>query len=297
MFAAIARPRSAADGRTRGKHGCGLGRLAAVVATLTCDTLTAAAMTGGARGSRRAFRSSCRSQPPSQFRRFFPSATPLSAADMQVIRERHIFMQRNCSAVAAGRRCRYGWPQAQVYDPFWPSGKLSDVVRLTCPLLVEAIDIYEREGAIARYNAVWGDELRRVNSAHRNLRKQLLEGRGEQLEAARRLMTSQVVDFWMRGGLTSMSINSSDVKCLHAQVADELTSGSNGIGKQVLQDLAERGVEVLGTSTCCDQCDMSTPLGEGRWSFRNGKNKLGRRLRNLRRRQDKAGATSSGEKL
>lgn len=33
-------------------------------------------------------------------------------------------------------------------DPIWPDHCLGDLVRLTCPLLVEAIDAYERQGAL-----------------------------------------------------------------------------------------------------------------------------------------------------
>lgn len=38
--------------------------------------------------------------------------------------------------------------QVLVTDPVWPGHRLGDLVRLTCPLLVSAIDRYEKQGAI-----------------------------------------------------------------------------------------------------------------------------------------------------
>ena len=38
--------------------------------------------------------------------------------------------------------------QVLVMEPIWPGQRLGDVVRLTCPLLVSAIDRYEKQGAL-----------------------------------------------------------------------------------------------------------------------------------------------------
>jgi hypothetical protein len=44
--------------------------------------------------------------------------------------------------------------QVLVMDPIWPGHRLGDVVRLTCPLLVSAIDRYEKQGAL-RGEGLW----------------------------------------------------------------------------------------------------------------------------------------------
>lgn len=207
------------------------------------------------------------------------------------MKRRDLGCEYSVNALAAGRRCRHGWPQALVYDPIFASGRLADTVRLTCPLLVEAIDKYEKAGAIQRLNdhlladRAWQEELLNINVAHRDLRRQLVEHREEELSNARSLMGGEVVDIVMETGLASMRLNSTDVKCLHAHVADELTRGGNIIGQQVLQDLTAGNFDVSGTNTCCDHCNVDVPLGEGRWTLRNSKNKLGQRLRKLQRKR------------
>ena len=58
-------------------------------------------------------------------------------------------------------------------------------MRLTCPLLVSAIDELEKDGAIERYNErltsdpAWRDQLAKVNEAHRLLRMELVSDRPE----------------------------------------------------------------------------------------------------------------------
>merc|ERR1711972_661311 len=98
-------------------------------------------------------------------------------------------------------------------------------------------------------------------------------------------MGEKVVDIVMGTGLAGMRLNSTDVKCLHAQVADELTRGGNPIGRQTLSDLGARGVDVAGTDACREHCDVSLPLGAARWTFRSGNNKLGQRLRKMEQRR------------
>eukprot|EP00929_Paragymnodinium_shiwhaense_P050458 TRINITY_DN25393_c0_g2_i2.p1 TRINITY_DN25393_c0_g2~~TRINITY_DN25393_c0_g2_i2.p1 ORF type:complete len:364 (+),score=76.40 TRINITY_DN25393_c0_g2_i2:71-1093(+) len=226
----------------------------------------------------------------------YDGMTELTEADLECLEERHLFLrQRGVSwdlqmkTVGSGHRCKHGWPQAVMYDPIWASGKLGDTVRLTCPLLVAAINAYESTGAITRYNermhneTEWRQQLTDTNWAHRNLRRQLINGREAELEEARERMGEETVAIIMETGLASMSLNSSDVKCLHAQVADQLTRGKNLIGEQVLLDLQERGVDVLGTDCCCDHCNVAKPLEEARWQFKEAKNHLGKRMRKLQK--------------
>mmetsp|Transcript_67984 Transcript_67984/g.188276 ORF Transcript_67984/g.188276 Transcript_67984/m.188276 type:complete len:331 (+) Transcript_67984:76-1068(+) len=226
----------------------------------------------------------------------------LSEADIECVEARHLYRRPGLSGagggagelagqlVGAGRRCRYGWPQAIVYDPLYRErpGKhfrLGDTTRLTCPLLVAAIDALENGGAIGRYNerlaadAAWQGQLARTNEAHRLLRQHLVADRPDELADVRAHYGEVTFAVAMGAGLASMRPDSADVKCLHAQVADELVrAGGNSIAQQALRDIEDQGVRIDGTEECCDNCDMRIPLEQARWRLNSCKNSAGKRL-------------------
>ena len=217
--------------------------------------------------------------------------TTLSEADVRCVTRRQLLLppgsdwEQEVETMRSGHRCRHGWPQALVMDPLRASGKIGDLMRLTCPLLVAAIDDYETT-AIEAYNTrlkhdkMWRSQLLATHEAHRTMRQRFMSEREGKLAQARNAMGSQTVDVIMTTGLSNMrfSANSSDVKCLHAQVADELCRGNNIIGRQVLIDLMERNIQVDGTAHCCDFCNVSQPLDESRWIFGHAKNNLRKRV-------------------
>merc|ERR1712187_1060360 len=129
----------------------------------------------------------------------YAGMSALSFMDVNCIEQRHLFRkplacnsteQLGQQVVGAGRRCRHGWPQAILYDPLYrPPGKghrLGDTTRLTCPLLVQAIDKLEKGGAIERYNERlapgkdWDGVLKSINEAHRVLRLDLIGNRSRE---------------------------------------------------------------------------------------------------------------------
>jgi len=237
-------------------------------------------------------------EPPQSWWELVPGASGISKDDLDCILERHLFaspsMAEKVSAkvLASGRRCRHGWPQALLFDPL-TTRTVGDCVRLTCPLLVSEIDKYERTGAISAYNARLSEEeemqreLLRVNEAHRDLRRHLVEGRTVTLDKVRENLGKETVDTILSMGIATMRPSSTDVKCLHAQVGDELVRGANAIGKQVLADLEARGVDVTGNDRCCDHCNVHVALEDARWTMESAKNTLGQRLR--RRKQNQLG--------
>eukprot|EP00747_Dinoflagellata_sp_TGD_P013568 gnl/TRDRNA2_/TRDRNA2_122675_c0_seq1.p1 gnl/TRDRNA2_/TRDRNA2_122675_c0~~gnl/TRDRNA2_/TRDRNA2_122675_c0_seq1.p1 ORF type:complete len:106 (+),score=19.59 gnl/TRDRNA2_/TRDRNA2_122675_c0_seq1:181-498(+) len=86
----------------------------------------------------------------------------------------------------------------------------------------------------------------------------------------------------------------SDVKCLHAQLADQLIrSGGNPIAEQVLKDLEGMGIRVDGTDECCDHCNLNVTLEEARWTLTKCKNKAGMRLRDRTVRKAKEDARTA----
>merc|ERR1719215_234281 len=134
----------------------------------------------------------------------YSGMTALTQRDLECIGQRHLYRKPSATGVAeghssarqvvgAGKRCRHGWPQAIVYDPLYRESpgknhRLGDTTRLTCPLLVTAIDKLEKGGAMERYNeklapgAEWDSELPRINEAHRLLRLELIGDRSAELE-------------------------------------------------------------------------------------------------------------------
>lgn len=222
----------------------------------------------------------------------------MSDEDLLCLEERHLFRKasrRGSGGVAdqiigAGQRCRHGWPQAVLYEPLYRErpGKhfrFGDMTRLTCPLLVAAVDEMEKAGAMVFYNlrcetdAEWGTHLRQVNEAHKHLREQLVADRAADLADARLHYGEKTFATAMGAGLASMSMDSQDVKCLHAHVADELLRrGQNPIGQQALKDIEDQGIPTDGTDQCCDNCNVHLPLEEARWRLQKCKNTAGKRL-------------------
>jgi len=239
--------------------------------------------------------------------------TALTEADLECIDQRHLYRkpadfgakrELGRQTVGAGGRCRHGWPQAIVYDPLYrerpdKSHRLGDTTRLTCPLLVTAIDKLEKGGAMERYNqrllpgADWEGELQKVNEAHRLLRLELIGDRSAELAEVRQILGEQAFAIAMRTGLASLRPEARpDVKCLHAQVADELVrGGDNPIAKQVLRDIEDQGVLIHGSEECCDNCDVRVPLPLARWKLDRCKNNVGKRL-SRGRKQAASRATS-----
>uniref|UniRef100_A0A7S4SSG3 DUF501 domain-containing protein n=1 Tax=Alexandrium monilatum TaxID=311494 RepID=A0A7S4SSG3_9DINO len=234
----------------------------------------------------------------------YRSMSEMNEADLKCVELRHLYRrpapvidlaapgagEAAKQIVGAGRRCRHGWPQAIVYDPLYRErpGKhfrLGDTTRLTCPMLVSAIDALENGGAIGRYNErlqadeSWKRQMADTNEAHRLLREHLAGDRPEDLADVRAHYGEQTFAVAMGAGLASMRPDSKDVKCLHAQVADELVrGGGNLIALQALRDIEDQGILPEGTDECCDNCDVHVPLEQARWRLHTCKNSAGKRL-------------------
>lgn len=246
----------------------------------------------------------------------FPYAamSALSEEDLECVEQRHLYRKAPApgethslgrQVVGAGKRCRHGWPQAIVYDPLYretpqKSYRLGDTTRLTCPLLVTAIDKLEKGGAMERYNELlgpsqkWDGQLQAVNEAHRLLRLELIGDRSQELSEVKAHLGENAYAIAMRSGLASLRPEAkADVKCLHAQVADELArDGNNRIAQQVLKDIEDQGVAIHGSDECCDNCNVGIPLSMARWKLDKCKNNVGKRLSRGRKQEAASRATS-----
>ena len=184
-------------------------------------------------------------------------------------------------------KCRHGYTQAFSLDPM-PSNKLypgsnqrlnSGLLKLTCPLLVSSVDILEDDGFMKEVNSKLsidgeeGNELRKcMNDAHEVHAKARSELIFEENDLDKvnesdnnfRLLQSKLGEqgakSFINAGVAGASVNSMDVKCLHAWLADYLMRGHMGtsikhpIGEAIVKALEERGVDIAGTETCNEVC-------------------------------------------
>lgn len=233
------------------------------------------------------------------------SVTAPSAADIQVLQRQ---LGHNLSSVwAISPRCSHGFPQAFVWDPLrrHSSGKArrmhldSGLFRLSCPLLVQAIDEWEGEGGVKAVNAeVRADEamqeqLAHAHRGHSAARKEVI---GERIHGMLSGMSAELVDtthLVLRSGIAGQSLHKSDVKCLHAQVADSLCrSGCNQIGQLLVERLRRRGVDVGGSALCSQQCDPAVPPAEAAFWYTPQKNRWKLRKKIARRRAQRLGGSA-----
>ena len=199
-----------------------------------------------------------------------------SADDAAVVEERQLGHPANMVGVPAVSLCRHGYPQAVLQDP--GAHKFgAGLLRLTCPHLCEAIDAWEAEGAVRALSADVlkedsnRDALARVNARHAATRRAMV--RGEALKRAEARLGAATVRHILESGITGLTPSKlDDVKCLHAQLADELLSRDNAVGRAVLDGLEKRGVDASGSDVCGEQC--SGCVDGWRYTPRKNKQKL-----------------------
>jgi len=250
-----------------------------------------------------------------------------TAEDARVVEERHLGNPINMLAV--GMRCKHGCPQAFAFDSMSRSGAVyrgpgsaprvkeralpieAGLFRLTCPMLVNAIDEWEREGAVRQLNAQvaadgTGALPAALKEAHRKHAAARLTLFGDRLEEsldaaapdsfARSAEGAAVLEHIVGSGIAGQTQDKADVKCLHAQTADYLCrNGDNAIGGLILDGLEARGVDVRGDTACHNQCNLATPLEQARhgWWYEPSKNKWKLRKTARRRGLKREGAAPS----
>lgn len=176
-------------------------------------------------------------------------------------------------------QCQHGFPQVFTMDPL-PNGKRlnSGLVKLTCPLLVRAVDELEDEGYITQFNDKLccptdrgADEklpsdlqiaISKAHRVHSSVRSQLIDSREDRDRVLAKLGKRGFESF-MTAGVAGASPNAlNDVKCLHAWLGDYLFRGpeDSPVGDMVVQVLLERGVEVSGNADCKSYCDPKSNL-------------------------------------
>jgi hypothetical protein len=157
-----------------------------------------------------------------------------------------------------------------------------NLFRLSCPLLVKAIDKWEAEGAVVAFNkkiaksSSMVSELVKANNQNAQIRSLLLTP--EILQPFVDDGGSRRVGAILESGIAGLSrANKGDIKCLHAQVADHLCrekeGGENSVGEMVMQGLNKRGEETEGNDLCKQQCDSKCSKASASWWYLPKKNK------------------------
>ena len=177
---------------------------------------------------------------------------PPSSADVQCIEDRQVGHKTQGMFAVTKIKCRHGYPQAFVQ---YPVGKKisSGMLRLSCPMLVKAIDSIEEVGGVEKYNQIVREseelksEFLKINLKWREIRnkattetdrERILQKLGD--ADGQKMISSGII------GITPEKVD--DVKCLHAHVADTLLRGkqSNPIGAIILRDLENSGINLKG---------------------------------------------------
>ena len=193
-----------------------------------------------------------------------PGSVPSSEADLHTLRRQlgQVAPAQAALGIPNECQCRHGYPQAFAMDPMPSTGRMnSGMIKLTCPLLVRAIDTLEDEGEIARLNENvdrdenWQERVKMAHQAHASARSNLLD------EAMRDLLRIRLgddgADSFVSAGVAASSIDSLDLKCLHAWLGDYLFRGNESLGCEVAEILRTRGVDITGTEGCKAYCDPS----------------------------------------
>jgi hypothetical protein len=265
----------------------------------------------------------------------FPGAIPITETDK-------VTCERQTGQVAPGNAlmgkpsqcsCKHGYPQAFFLDPT-PTQQFkrrsmdrvnSGLLKLTCPLVVNAIDILEDEGFINNINSNLakneedGELAKCMNDAHAihsSARKNLIfcsardnadeSNDGNQtLQLLQSKLGVKGAECFLDAGVAGANPLSmkKDVKCLHAWMADYLFRITDGdcddgmttnhpIGEAILQSLVERGIDYTGTDSCYLVCSggVNVEGGDGAITVPVARNKQRKKkdkeLERRRRRQD-----------
>eukprot|EP00186_Timspurckia_oligopyrenoides_P002345 CAMPEP_0182450492 /NCGR_PEP_ID=MMETSP1172-20130603/41602_1 /TAXON_ID=708627 /ORGANISM="Timspurckia oligopyrenoides, Strain CCMP3278" /LENGTH=161 /DNA_ID=CAMNT_0024648109 /DNA_START=306 /DNA_END=788 /DNA_ORIENTATION=- len=144
----------------------------------------------------------------------------------------------------------------------------SSLYLLTCPRLVRIVDNLESDGGIERYNekleksAELQDAMRQIHERHSKTRIQYV---GEHnLARNREKFGRERADVIIYSGITGMTPTQvTDIKCLHAHLADYLCTGENIFGRMILDEIHTKLlIDTDGESGCWQMCDPLHALSE-----------------------------------
>jgi hypothetical protein len=161
--------------------------------------------------------------------KYLPNSTIPLADDLRCIRDRQVFGAIDGIFAVESSRCKYSYPQAFIRFPVGTRIS-SGMLRLSCPLLVKAIDEWEADGGIEYLNlqVSKNESLRNnfneTNLAWKNIRINSVNK--NEIETIRKAFGDEGCENILNCGIIGVSQNKTDdIKCIHAHVADYLLRG------------------------------------------------------------------------
>ena len=198
----------------------------------------------------------------------FPNSRPVTEDEL-VTMEKQTGQKSPCQAaigVPVSCKCGHGYPQAFTLNPMPSTGRInSGLVKLTCPMLVNAIDELEDDGYIKEIskkleaNSEWQEQVKQVHEKHAHTRKQLITD--DKLNILQDKLGERASLAFMESGVAASTIDSLDVKCLHAWYGDYLftspdkESKTSPLGEIIGDLLRSRGIDLAGSENCSSFCD------------------------------------------
>lgn len=207
----------------------------------------------------------------------FPNSQDVTSTDIEVFVRQTGQTKPGDAAIGipTNCQCRHNFAQVFALDPLPNEKRMnSGLLKLTCPLLVRAVDDLEDEGFIAQFNTklVESDEtgdatklqqaMRAAHQVHASVRMELLNTE-EHRQALQSRLGDRAAECFLSAGVAGASSDAvSDVKCLHAWLGDYLFRGadSSPLGAMVGKVLADRGIDVRGSPDCRQYCDPLSSL-------------------------------------
>jgi hypothetical protein len=203
----------------------------------------------------------------------FPNSVAVAPDDLLTLTRQtgQVSPSKAASGVPSFCHCRHGFAQAFALDPAPPSsGRMtSGLLKLSCPLLVRAVDELEDEGFIQQFNerVATNVELQAAildaHQTHATARMQMIGQQEETLKTIEEKLGERGATAFMQAGVAAVSFdNVKDVKCLHAWLGDFLFRGAEAspLGAMVAQELAQKGIDLTGNPACHTFCDPSSSV-------------------------------------
>jgi hypothetical protein len=210
---------------------------------------------------------------------FFPNAVPVTSQDTAVLQKQTGQVAPGLAAIGvpSTSKCQHGYPQVFLLNPIVDNKRMnSGLVKLSCPLLVRAIDEMEDEGYISKFTE-WVQQEEKVQTSvqeshniHATVRKQLIRSddndNNNSTTTALQSLTDKLgengAQAFLNSGIAGASIDKPDVKCLHAWLGDYLyRSTDNILGEEIAHVLEqERGIPMCGTADCHKFCNPTSTV-------------------------------------
>lgn len=199
----------------------------------------------------------------------------------------------------------------------------SGLLKLSCPLLVNAIDAMEDDGYIANFtskvqaNEFWKESVQESHKKHADARQAILTAKStssdnvnDSLNLLKQKLGDRGANAFLNSGIAGSTVDKPDVKCLHAWMGDYLfhTASNKNIdvdgdqhehllGAAIASTLAqERQVSLCGTPDCHRYCNPQAVSVEGPPKARNKQRLKTRKEKDRRKRKkerDQAATTAA----